>query len=223
MRELAARLNLSSGALSEILSGKRRLTPKTALRIIDALDIPEHEKQDFMSFMEFTRNRKRTLLTEDTHELLTHWIYFALLSTLDLDSGPASSEELAQRLGVVIDDVVAALEKLQSHHLVTKVGDNYQSVHKALSSTDNIPSEEIVRAHQRNLSLAKASLTALPQEVRDFTGLTFSGDSKKLDLAKKLIRDFMDRLATELCDGDLDQVYQLNLQLFPLVGWEKPK
>jgi hypothetical protein len=38
----------------------------------------------------------------------------------------------------------------------------------------------------------------------------------KMPVAKNLIRQFTEDMAKLMADGDLDQVYQLNVQFFPL-------
>jgi uncharacterized protein (TIGR02147 family) len=221
-RDFAAKLGLSSGALSEILSGNRKLTAKIAARVLERLDLDPAEKNALLAEMQAKGPSKRTPVSGESEELVSNWIYFATLAALELDDPPRTPTQLAKSLGVPRTAAEASLESLFAHRLVARDGNGeYSTLHRTLASMDDRGSRGIARRHARNLSHALAALREIPVARRDFTSLTFSGNSRKIAAAKKEIRKFLDKLAENMSAGGLDEVYQINIQLFPLGGWEK--
>lgn len=187
-RAFGASIGLSSGALSEILSGKRKLTLKTAGRIVELLDFGEKEK----------------------------------VQLLEVADPPKMESEVAERLGISLKEATETLTLLQSYNYISKsdTGD-YNTLSKPLATTDNISSKPIAERHRNNLRLGLAALSKISVQERDFTSLTCSANSSQLDTAKKEIRKFLDALSDNKSQGTLDQVYQMSIQLYPIVGWKK--
>jgi uncharacterized protein (TIGR02147 family) len=69
------------------------------------------------------------------------------------------------------------------------------------------------------IELALDSLKNEARELREFNGVTLSISMDKLPLLKEKIRQFRKEIneLTSNLEG-ADQVYQLNVQLFPLTG-----
>jgi uncharacterized protein (TIGR02147 family) len=222
-REFAAKLGLSSGALSEILSGNRKLSLKTATRIIGHLELNDDERAEMLAEMGAAHSGKRTAVAEDAPGLVSNWIYFALLAALELDEPSGTPAALAKDLGIKKTEVEEALELLYGHRLISKNDGVYETLHRTLSSSDEKPSPMVVARHVMNIDLGIAALSKVPLTMRDFTGLTFSGNSKKIGKGKKDIRKFLDKFSENMSVGGLDQVYQLNVQLFPVGGWDKSR
>jgi hypothetical protein len=66
---------------------------------------------------------------------------------------------------------------------------------------------------------AYAELDKTKQEEFDsrfITGFSIAGNPTNLDRARAMIADFMTSLSLALSEGSGEEVYQLNLQLFPL-------
>ena len=53
---------------------------------------------------------------------------------------------------------------------------------------------------------------------RLFTGFTFAFAPDRLDEAKNRILDFLSDLSSEMSQGSCSEVYQCNVQLFPLTN-----
>ena len=68
--------------------------------------------------------------------------------------------------------------------------------------------------------MAKEKLE-LKLSERDYSSLVFAMDKSKIELAKRIIREFRLKM-TELCkDGNKTEVYQLAIQLFPMTEVDK--
>lgn len=94
---------------------------------------------------------------------------------------------------------------------------------KKLSTTKDIPSQALRDAHIDILKIASEKIETIPVEDRFYSASTIAIKKDKLLEAKELIREFRSKLA-EFTKGDgPDEVYQMNIQLFPLTVNESKK
>ena len=90
----------------------------------------------------------------------------------------------------------------------------YLPVKVSLTTTQDIPNQALRRRHEQNLDAAKESLRANDVTEREFTFITMSIDKSKINDAKKMIRDFRDKMCSYLEEGAKNEVYELSIQLF---------
>ncbi len=71
------------------------------------------------------------------------------------------------------------------------------------------------------LDMGKNKLEEVELELRDFSSMTIAGNPEKLAEAKTIIREFRQKLASLLRDGEKTEVYQIAIQLYPLIKTSK--
>lgn len=219
LRALAKKAGLSPAALSEILSGKRKLTPERASLALTKMGIPP-EKADFILkslTAQKNTNPSHQQLSIDQFYLIADWYHFAILSLGETEDFQDSPEWISKRLNISIPTTIKALERLerlgafkrnkQGNLVVTGV---------QLTTPDEIIHRGIKQQHAEILELCKNSLDQHSLEQRDFLGVTMAMDPKDLPLAKKMLRDFLAKFCNKLEQGQKKEVYRLNLQLIPL-------
>lgn len=221
LRALANAIGVSPGALSEIVKGKRGLSERTALQILETLNIEVEKKEALKNIVKTQVKGQRTLLGSEAEVLISHWFFPAILCLFETRNPPKDTSEIAERLGLPHAKAAWAVDLLLQHGLLKQNPTLQRLEHAGVywTTTDNIPSEAIKKFHLNELKLAAFSLNKIPVESRDFTSITFSGNSAQLDQAKKEFRRFRDRIAHIMSEGDSDQVYKLNIQFFPVDGW----
>ena len=222
MRSLARKVDMNSGAVSQIISGKRKISIDLAQRFAAALEMgPEDQEQFFRPFRvetELKREKVYSLYNHNTFLPEQNWIVFSILNYTLLSHADSNVTNIASALGIapeIINDIVNKM--LECELLTIDKSGNFRRTANRLSTSDNNSDEAIRLIHAQNLRLAEKSLTVDDIGVRDFTSMTFAIDSSKLELAKKLIRKFEDDLACLLSAGNKDAVYKLNVQLFPTI------
>ncbi len=87
---------------------------------------------------------------------------------------------------------------------------------KNVTTTHDVQSAALQLSHKQNLELAALALDEVAIEHRDITSITMAIDAKKLPLAKAMIKNFRRQLSEFLESGNKNEVYNLNVQLFPL-------
>lgn len=230
MRAFARVAGVSSGQLSEFLSGKRELSESTLKRIIEKLK-PETSVEQWLKSLVLTEKRrqpndkvkkhKATPFTEldeaHTIDVIRDWHYFAIMCLLDTEDGEAlTSDSMAARLSLSHVTVKESLEKLVCLRLIQTDGLHFKTTGARLTTTIDVPSEAIRFNHLQKMDLAKKSLVDDPVGVRDFSSSILALDPADLELAKALITKFRRNFCSQLESGSRKEVYLLNVQLLPL-------
>ncbi len=141
---------------------------------------------------------------------------FCDFSLLELKGFVKSPKNISTRLNISIGVTKQALTRLESLGLVKEQKSQYILLKKNLQTSTDISSACLRQGHQEYIEKSLRALEEVHISQRDITGITMAIDSKKLPEAKKLIQNFRKRLAEFLEKDNQDQVYRLNIQLFPL-------
>ncbi len=227
LRALAMLLKIPPGRLSEILSGKRQVTPQTAEKIAVALAYSPRRKAQFQCCVYSALNMRAVTsatlapppykqLSVDQFRVVADWYHFAILSLMEISGFEPDASFIARRLGISRMQASAAVKRLVRVGLIEDRDGKWISTGKNIETSTDIQSSALRRAHHQILEQAVAAIESVPLEKRDVTSICMAIDSKKLPEAKKLIRDFRKRMAAFLENSEADEVYNLNVQLLPV-------
>lgn len=237
MRSFAKNLDLSPSFISMLFNKKRQLDVRTAEVVAEKLNMTADDKEHFLSLVEYQTakgelqktnlfKKIQNAVPNDTVEKLTpynikldalikisKWYYNAILAFLTLHNENKSTKNISKRLGLEMYEAEEALERLKRLNLVHKVSGQWQSSNEYFE-VKSAPSAA-VRNYQKTI-LEKAMIAVDEQkfEERDISSLVFTLDPNKLPLARQMISDFQDQLATTLGGPSAREVYQCSIQLF---------
>lgn len=236
LRSFARRLNVSSGALSEILNGKRTVSVKKATEIMDRLALsPDVRERILKSYQETHLNVSQgkdnltpleyLKLSSDQFESISDWKHFAILSLINTADFQSDSLWISQRLGVDVESVDACVERLFRMGILTtdQETQRLKRTSKRIESPDDILNLSIQKAHLENFNLAEEALLNIDVKDRDYSLYTMAIEKEKIPEIKKMIREFQDELSRRFSSGSLNEVYRISMQLFPLTQLEKNK
>ena len=112
LRAFAQSIGIGSGALSEILNGKRNLGLNKAHAIVEKLNFDEFEKSAFLASVQSnssgvvnTPRRKNRELSLEAFEIVSSTDCMSILALADLDDFRLDVEWIAYKLGIKIKDV----------------------------------------------------------------------------------------------------------------------
>jgi uncharacterized protein (TIGR02147 family) len=233
LRAFSRKLGVSSSAVSEIMNGKRTISAKLAERIVTRLSLDPKEAETVLSLFPKKRKnfranggmpqglpageiKKMLQLSVDEFHAISDWYHFAILSLLETRGAKSDSAWIAKRLGISIRDASSALERMERLDLLKWENGKIALTGKSFQTTDDVNNLALRKTHAQNLELAKAALEIDDLGIRDFTAMTMAIDPKKIPEAKKLIREFRDRLCGFLEQGEKKEVYKFSVQLIPL-------
>jgi uncharacterized protein (TIGR02147 family) len=222
LRAFARDLGIDSSSLSQVLSGKRKLTPTAAAQVADKLKLPTSSRRRFfLSFgtdvAELAEAELRVLQDQQFETLITDWRYYAVLNLILIKAFDPTLKRIARAMRMSEEETKEIIETLEYlGFLKVDSKGRYSREAPKLDTARGTPSEIIRKAHSEELKLALKRLMEVPLEKRFFTSRTFAINSKNLPQARELIRKFRTELSALLEDGDEDEVYLFAVQLFPL-------
>ncbi|MGE0632304.1 MAG: TIGR02147 family protein [Pseudobdellovibrionaceae bacterium] len=220
MRAFAQRIGMSSGGLSEILSGKRAFTASIKKKVAEKLMLSPQEQLEFFSNdlpgkMKIQTDSRSTL-SQDQFHLISDWWYFGLLNLLKTKGFKNSTRWMAQRLGVSENVASEAWERLFRLGYLEKKGNQVVRKGTEIRTTDNLLDLSIRKSHIQDLKLIENSLMEVPLDQRDNTSCTFVIDKADIPKAKEMIRIFQSQIVNQLGKDTGNEVYKISVALYPL-------
>ena len=221
VRAFARDLGISTTCMSNVLSKKRHLSKKNALRVADKLSLsPDQTRQMMRQISERTTDDTPPLsqlrLEEDAFRLMSDWFYFALLSLARLKGCKSDPQWISRRIDISAQEAEAAIARLLRLGLIAISGGVLKRSAQPLRIGSAVHSAAIRRYHKQNLALAEQSLAQDHISRRSMSAVTMAIDFSRLAEANEMILKFQRRLSRFLETETPDEVYTLAIQLFPL-------
>jgi uncharacterized protein (TIGR02147 family) len=226
LRAFSQLLGISSGALSEIFNGKRKLTPKTAAKMAKALGLNHVESKEFIqSTLNIKEDKSqinnRNTLTKDLFFVVSQWYCFALLNLTKIKNFSWNSKWLIQKLGINQYQLQSAIDSLVKTGLLKRdEKGEIVPTNEHIQTEEDIPSQAVVQYHQSMLQKAMNALEEQPVEDREVAGLGIPISQYELPAVKKEINEFLDHIAEKYGHNEKikDHVYQLEIAFFKLTN-----
>jgi len=229
----------SIGYLRMVMDGERNLSPTAISKFTRAFKHNKKEAAYFEALVLFNQAKsdadrdeylerlqalkpqvKLTELEKESYEYFTKYHYAALLEMVSLEQFQSDPEWIATRFfpPIRIEEAEAALKTLEKLGLIKNEDGRWKRKRATLVTPDEVAGLEIYNYHNQMMSLAKNALVRTPSSLRDMSAMTFPLPLSALPKIKKklmeLKREILDCVVKE--KQPMDEVYQINLQLFPL-------
>lgn len=161
---------------------------------------------------------KARIMDDKTFLVISNWYYLAvreLARSKKFDEDPEWISHQFQ-FKVTAREIKQAIQVLLNLQLLERKNGRLQILESRIDTANDIASEAIKRYHEQMLEHAKAAVRQFSTEERELSSTTLIMSSKKMAEAKQLIRDFKLKFEQLMEDESGDQIYQVQLQLFPL-------
>ncbi len=232
LRRFAHQLGVSPATLCGVLSGKRRLSLKSALQVSSHLGLSPSETAKFYQAVasglmkngtQFLTSPKDEYfnLSEDVFRTMSEWYYYAILELTFVKSSRPDPRWFATKLGINHNQAVDAIARLTHLGLLESKNGRLVKTKVSIASSTGVPSAAIRNRHKQILKKATESLEEHTVEERDFTSMTMAIDPALLPEARKKITEFRRDLCRFLESGKKKRVYEMSVQLFPLSEGEE--
>lgn len=244
LRAFARDLGLSAAMVSQVLSGKKGLSEKSALQITRKLGLKGSEAESILHHVVASHARshsKRQAAQQTLKELKSKkessrvlhrkeltvansWQHYAILGLLEMQRQVKAPEWFAKKLAMNIVIVRQRLKELEELGWIEKVGASYRLSFTSAQSTFDLPSKDIQALHSGFLVKANEALYSQNVDEREFLNMTLAFRREDLEEARKSLRQFQQKFAdTFYRSEDLkDCVYQFSFQFFRLDKKEFP-
>lgn len=241
LRAVARRLNVTPSYWSKVLRGERALSQKLLPRVVKVLGMDVQQiaelQKSILSDIESAQLAPATGLRltgdkstspvagyrelgESQYWLLEEWFHIPVLNALTLEPRPGI-QEIAERLRIPEAKVRECVRRsLDTGFLRVSDGRLERSdlqirfpTHRSHPRVRGYHSAMIRRAHSE-ISGASAHENF---DGRLISSVCFTGSKEKLQAARSILEEALYRAANLMAqEPNCDEVYQLNVQLFPL-------
>lgn len=227
LRALARSFRLSPASLSQIISGKRRLSKQAALRIAHAPGASNELKNAMLLIAQEPTGSKsqsdppgQTIsqtIEVETFKMISNWYHFAILSMSAFKHKLSDPVWIGSRLKIPPKIAGAALKRLNKLGLLKISKNTFTQVTPRITTTNDIPDKAIRLFHHQMIEKAAISLDRDQVNLREFGCETLAIHPDQLPKLKEEIRKFRDRINQLTKDHpDKKRLYALNLHLFPI-------
>ncbi len=224
LRAFARQVDVSPAVLSRVLSGKRRLTFKLAVRIADALVLGPLEREELYSFFTSSESRKEDgedrfekELTIDCFNAMKDWYHYGITQLLFMKSFKEDPKWIAKMLSITELEAKMAIDRLLRLEIIDRDEDgNLFRTSTHLSTSTDVASSGIRHFQKQILEKSIYSLEHDDIMDRDITSITIAINEDRILEAKKEIMKFRKKMAEYLAEGEKTRVYNLGIHLIPL-------
>jgi uncharacterized protein (TIGR02147 family) len=230
--------------LRGVMQGKKNLSGESIAKLTKALKLNKEETRFFTNLVIFSQStsaeekqaralaltRSRTYrkihpLSEAQHLFYSRWYLSALRELPGLPEFKEDPAWIAQKLRrkITTREAKKALEVLQKLGLLERAPDGSLRRSTPLISTpDEVTASFAIRIHQQFLELADHSMRTVDRKKRDISAMTLGMSLQTVRQLKSMIQEFRKEVTRVVAqDSQVETVYQLNLQLFPLIDDEE--
>lgn len=235
----------SQSALKFFLDGKRNLTPDSIQKVSKGFSLDATESKYFENLVQFNqgssneqkskyfqemlkvqKKKKIRLISSDQYEYFANWYNPAIRELVRCKDFQGDPKWIAKR----IFPMISVIEARESLKLLLRLGliqkneqGQYTLTERAVTTERELLSMSARSFHREMGHRAIESLDTVPLDRRDFSGITFGLPASKVQKLKDKLNEFREELNSTLgsLEDETDEVYHLNIQLFPLTKKEK--
>ena len=214
------------------MRGKRPLTERMIERLGSRLKLDRSTIEAFVAYEKLLgRPAANTMsqvrqLTHDTVSLVSDLQHNAILELVRLQEFQPDSRWIARVLGLSVDEVNVALSRLVRLGMLEMTDRNRWTVRTGYASPgiEHLAYVAVQRLMEQVRTLSLRAMGDAPTEFLKHSSTTVTINSARLSEAADLIARFRGELTDCLASGnEADEVYQLEINLFPLTSLRRKK
>ncbi len=227
MRSMARSLGVHVSTLSRAISGKPKFGEKLAERLTQQLGLVGEDKRQFINSLPCKKRfqnanldgqQESCHLDEEIFEAIADLHHFAILELTFVEGFRPDPDWIAPRVGISKFKAKHACDRLQRLGLLVFQNGKWQkSKGRILAGQKTLGTSQALLEHQRQImQRAMKALDTVPRERRCMTGMTIPADPQKIAMARIILENVAHEVCNVLADGEIKEVYQLGISLFPL-------
>ncbi|MFP4521875.1 MAG: TIGR02147 family protein [Fibrobacterota bacterium] len=229
---------VSSGIYKDVTNGRRNISQALVHKFAKGIGLGKKEEEYFENMVYFCqaktvddrriyfermmtfKNSRVCLVEADKYEYYSKWYYSAIRAILSIIKFKNDYATMAGMLDPSIkpEQAKKAIALLLKLKLIKKNKSGfYKPVDNLISTGPEVNSLNVMSFHRSMIELAKEAQDRHLKSNRDISGITVSIDHDTFcDIKNDIINFRKDILNKAKSAKDVDRVYQLNVQFFPL-------
>ncbi|MGJ5816646.1 TIGR02147 family protein [Paludibaculum fermentans] len=222
LRAFANFLGVDHSTLSQLLRGRRTFGKTAIQRLSIRLGIDTETRAQFVTQTTQPQDAA-SKMTEETARLLADWQHHAILELLHLDAFRPDSRWIARVLGIPVDEVNVAVQRLLRLGLLRMEPSGWVDTTGSAIADEG----EFTQAAVDRLAAEVRRLAAPPApdgRWREFSSTTLAVNRDQLPALRQLLDRFRQDLGHLFENAGLrDDVYRLDISLWPVTTAPAPK
>ena len=221
LRAFAKQLKIEPSTLSQILSGKRKLTDQMCERLGSQLGYGPLKIHTLIKKKEPNSSpfKKLHKLNEDAFKVISDWHYYAILELTHCQDFQGKTQWIAKALGLSFAEALDAIERLKrlNYLEITPEGKWIDRLGDSINLGNEFKAPAFTEHQRQVLNKAVEALSKTPYEERIQSSLTMAISKEKAKEAKQMVLQFLDELNEFLkSDSKKEEVYKVSFSLFPV-------
>jgi uncharacterized protein (TIGR02147 family) len=234
----------SAGFLTNILQGKRNISPDLVFKFAELYKFNRKETEYFELLVQYDQAKqhsqkryyyekmlavaksKARVLSADQYEYFDKWYYVAIRELLNFYPFRGDYRELGRRVrpNLTPSEAKKAVDLLLRLNLIRKREDGvYVLTDQTITTAAAAPLVAVHNFQMATMDLAKEAIDRFPRERRSISTLTLSVSKDAFDRINEKLAGFRQEVL-ELVKNDQnvpDRVYQFNFQIFPMTDLQE--
>ena len=245
---LARDWGVSAAFVSNILTGKKFIPMDRLPKLMSLLELDLNEKKELLRLLSIEHqsqdpllkplaeiaqngenkfNTIRKTVMKAYTGVLSHWSHLAILESLSTDSANRGVQGIADLLSLPSQRIEKSLELLAQNGLIISSKNFWKKNDHHIYFSSGRSRAEIRNFHSIMIEKAKIEMETKIQDIdfqrRLINGYTLAFNPENLEKVKAKLQELMSEVSLEGSEGICTEVYQLNLQFFPLSKTKKSK
>lgn len=246
LRHLTKQAEISTGYLSMVLSGKRRLTEKGLQKILIHLKLNQQERR-FVELLHIVGDsesaatrvealsemarlssyRKANQKEHDTYKYLTKWYYVAIREMISLPDFQEEPLWIQARLRgrIALSEVTETIDFLERRGLVSRdLTGKLVLPDIDLQCKEGVYKISLAEFHRQVLEMAHKAIHEVPREQRYILGRTAAISKAEFQKAKEIFDEALRKIeALGSASEENKEVYHFELAAFPMTEKQEDK
>jgi uncharacterized protein (TIGR02147 family) len=232
LRSFAKQLAIDHSTLSQVLRNRRRLSARALEGVGKRMGLSD---EAIRAYAQSHQKKKPTSPPQDlrgvhfdldTFQTLSIWHHYAILELIQVEGFKTDSRWIAKTLGIAVEDVNIALQRLMRLGLLEMAGRDrwVDTSGDAEFRSATLTEAARNRINQEIHEQAIEAIQGVPSEQRVHRQVVVALDSKRLSKLQALADEFVSELRRLATESDAkDDVYQVEISLFPVTTRKKTR
>jgi uncharacterized protein (TIGR02147 family) len=234
LRAFAKYLGIDHATISQLLRGKRPLTPRMILKLGTRLGLDRSAIDGYVAHEAYWRSDSEEevaqgeiqQLANDAANVIADWYHYAILELTRLHSFRPNSRWIARVLDITADEVNLAVSRLARLGLLEML-DRDRWIDKSGNTTASLVEfnqAAVQRLAEQVRQRMIAALGAVPSGAFEHSTTTLALSTARLPIVlERIARLRRELIALLQDDGAPDDVYQLEVNFFPVTNLQCDK
>jgi len=220
LRSFSRLLETDPSSVSQILSGKRRVSVRAIQKICGRLSVApaiytrllEGEPAPMA-----LRTATTVQLSADAFAVIADWYHYAILELTYTVGFKSDPRWIAQKLSITPAEATIAIDRLLRLELLTRSRGRLVKKDETVTNYRAGETAPALREFQRQiLKKALDAIDFTAPEEKDITSMTMAVNEELLPEARARIKTFRRELCDFLTQGPRTKVYHLGVQIYPV-------